>query len=79
MGETEIPEEVFNDFLEEISGKYTMEKYDLFTNNCNNFTDDSVHFLVGEKIPDYITGLPAEVLNTPIGNMLKPIIDNMQN
>lgn len=44
-----------------------MEKYDLFTNNCNNFSDDAVHFLCGEKMPEYITGLPAEVIDTPIG------------
>jgi len=54
-----------------------MEKYDLFTNNCNNFSDECAHFLVGEKLPSYITGLPKEVLDTPIGNMLKPVIDNM--
>lgn len=64
---TELTEDLFNEYLQEISPKYTMDKYDLFNNNCNNFTDDCVHFLVGEHIPDYITGLPAEVLNTPIG------------
>ncbi|KRW99460.1 Thioredoxin-like fold [Pseudocohnilembus persalinus] len=79
IGETEIPEEVFSDYLSEISNKYSMEKYDLFSNNCNNFTEDCVHFLCDSHLPEYITGLPAEVLKTPIGQMIKPIIDNMQN
>lgn len=39
MGKTEIPKEVFVDFLKDISPKYTMAKYDIFKNNCNNFTD----------------------------------------
>ena len=78
MGETEIPQELFLDFLKEINSQFTAEKYDLFMNNCNNFTDTCCEFLVGEKIPNYITGLPKEVLNTPMGKMLKPMIDNMQ-
>lgn len=44
-----------------------MDKYDLFKNNCNNFTDECTHFLTGQHIPDYITGLPDEVLKTPMG------------
>ena len=44
-----------------------MEKYDLFDNNCNNFTDEAAKFLVGKGIPEYITGLPKEILNTPLG------------
>lgn len=63
--------------MAEIASKYTMEKYDLFSNNCNNFTEDCVHFLTDNHLPQYITGLPTEVLNTPIGQMIKPIIDNM--
>lgn len=39
-----------------------METYDLFNNNCNNFSDKCSQFLTGETIPDYITGLPKEVL-----------------
>lgn len=32
-------------------------------------------FLVGVKIPDHITSLPSEVLATPFGNMLRPMLD----
>jgi thiol-disulfide isomerase/thioredoxin len=78
LGETEIPEELFLEFLQEISYKFTSDKYDLFENNCNNFTDACSEFLVGEKIPSYITGLPKEVLATPMGKMIKPMVDNMQ-
>lgn len=32
-------------------------------------------FLVGRAIPDYITSLPRNVLDTPFGQMLKPQLD----
>jgi thiol-disulfide isomerase/thioredoxin len=78
LGETEIPEDLFLEFLTEINYKFTSDKYDLFENNCNNFTDACSEFLVGEKIPTYITGLPKEVLATPMGKMIRPMMDNMQ-
>lgn len=67
MGETEVPEEVFTEFLRDISDRFSMDKYDLFKNNCNNFSDEVVQFLTGKPIPSFITGLPEEVLNTPMG------------
>jgi hypothetical protein len=47
MGETEVPEEVFTEFLRDISERFTLEKYCLFKNNCNNFTDECLQFLTG--------------------------------
>jgi thiol-disulfide isomerase/thioredoxin len=32
-------------------------------------------FLVGKNIPSHITSLPATVLNTPFGQMLRPMLD----
>lgn len=78
LGVTEIPKDMFMDFLREINPKFLPEKYDLFKNNCNNFSDECAQFLVGEKIPSYITGLPEEVLKTPLGKMLQPTITQMQ-
>lgn len=56
MGETEIPLNIFEEFLRSISSKYTMDKYDLFENNCNNFTNECAKFLIGKGIPENITG-----------------------
>lgn len=79
MGHTFIPQSVFHDFLREVSPKYSPDKYDLIHNNCNNFTNEATQFLLGKKIPDFITGLPHEFLKTPFGQMVQPIIQNMQN
>ena len=33
---------------------------------------------MGKGIPEFITGLPADVLQTPMGQMLAPMIENME-
>lgn len=49
----------------------------MLDNNCNNFTDTLCKYLVGKGIPSYITGLPAEFLNSPFGAALRPSIENI--
>ena len=54
-----------------------MDSYDLINKNCNHFTDEAAKFLLGKGIPEYIMGLPGEVFSTPLGAMIKPIIEGM--
>ncbi|KAA8619069.1 thioredoxin [Pyrenophora tritici-repentis] len=75
LGQTSLPMEVILEYLESLKTIYTPESYDLFTHNCNNFSNDFAMFLVGKGIPDHITSLPQTVLNTPFGQMLRPQID----
>eukprot|EP00026_Physarum_polycephalum_P006495 Phypoly_transcript_06539.p1 GENE.Phypoly_transcript_06539~~Phypoly_transcript_06539.p1 ORF type:complete len:512 (+),score=69.70 Phypoly_transcript_06539:146-1681(+) len=75
LGTTEITQEMFEDFLNGLRSKYSMEKYHLLENNCNHFTNECSQFLLGKDIPVHISGLPADVMNTPFGMMLKPMID----
>ena len=79
IGETQIPQDIFHDFLSELSPKFSINNYDLFKNNCNNFAEECCQFLTGSSIPSYVTGLPAEVLNTPLGKIIEPMISNIQN
>lgn len=53
----------------------TLQSYDLFLHNCNNFTQDLAMFLVGKSIPDHIRNLPRQFLETPFGQMIKPQIE----
>ncbi|KAI6840626.1 DUF862-domain-containing protein [Hortaea werneckii] len=75
LGATHLPMETILEYLESLKHIYTLESYDLFAHNCNNFTNDFAMFLVGRGIPDHITSLPKRVLDTPFGQMLKPQID----
>ena len=52
---------------------------DLFTNNCNNFSDEACKFLLGRGIPEDIINLPQEFLATPMGQMLRPMLSQTQD
>ncbi|KAF5330261.1 hypothetical protein D9758_014462, partial [Tetrapyrgos nigripes] len=93
LGDTDIDEETFNEYLDDIKTQYSAENYHLlgpFTSpfallgaqdcsdfNCNSFTNDCATFLTGNPIPDYIKDLPTDFLSTPFGAALRPTIDNM--
>ncbi|KAJ3158355.1 hypothetical protein HDU86_002820 [Geranomyces michiganensis] len=77
MGNTEIPREVFLEYLQELKKVWTADKYHLLDNNCNTFSNELCNFLVGKDIPPHITGLPAEFLNTPFGQSLRPMLEGM--
>lgn len=79
LGTTEIPEDIFTEFLMDINSKFSMQTYDLFKNNCNHFTDECATFLLGTGIPKYIVDLPLEVLKTPMGAMIGNMVSGMQN
>uniref|UniRef100_A0A0D9VMJ2 PPPDE domain-containing protein n=1 Tax=Leersia perrieri TaxID=77586 RepID=A0A0D9VMJ2_9ORYZ len=79
LGETHIPREVFEDYLRDISPRYTAETYRLMTHNCNNFSNEVAQFLVGAGIPDYILNLPNEVMSSPMGPLIMPMIQNLES
>lgn len=79
LGETEVTQEIFEMFLSEISHRFTAQTYDLLAHNCNHFTNECSQFLLGNGIPHEIVDLPNRFLSTPMGAMLRPMLDNMQN
>ncbi|KAK8694093.1 hypothetical protein V6N13_071654 [Hibiscus sabdariffa] len=78
LGVTHVPKDVFEMYLQEISPRYTAETYSLLTHNCNNFSNEVAQFLVGSGIPDYILQLPNEVMSSPMGALLMPMIQNLE-
>ncbi|KAG0168350.1 hypothetical protein DFQ28_004953 [Apophysomyces sp. BC1034] len=53
------------------------EKYHLLDFNCNTFSNELCQFLTGQSVPNHITDLPKEFLETPFGQSLLPMIENM--
>ncbi|KAF5179554.1 Desumoylating isopeptidase [Thalictrum thalictroides] len=78
LGFTHVPKELFEEYLQEISPRYTAETYSLLKHNCNNFSNEVAQFLVGTDIPDYILQLPNEVLNSPMGPLILPMIQQLE-
>ncbi|KUJ22072.1 DUF862-domain-containing protein [Mollisia scopiformis] len=77
LGITNLPMDVIMEYLESLRAVYTEEAYDIWTHNCNNFSNDFATFLLGKGIPSHIANLPQTVLNSPIGRALRPEIDRM--
>uniref|UniRef100_G1NY09 Desumoylating isopeptidase 1 n=1 Tax=Myotis lucifugus TaxID=59463 RepID=G1NY09_MYOLU len=82
VGSTEVTEEIFLEYLSSLGeSQFRMcrgEAYNLFEHNCNTFSNEVAQFLTGRKIPSYITDLPSEVLSTPFGQALRPLLDSIQ-
>ncbi|XP_036938206.1 desumoylating isopeptidase 1-like [Acanthopagrus latus] len=78
LGSTEVTAELFMDYLASLSeSTYGRDKYNVFEHNCNVFSNEVAQFLTGKKIPSYITDLPSEVLSTPFGQALRPLLDSV--
>ncbi|KAL0371191.1 UNVERIFIED_CONTAM: Desumoylating isopeptidase 1 [Sesamum angustifolium] len=78
LGFTHVPKDVFEMYLQEIGPRYTAETYSLLTHNCNNFSNEVAQFLVGASIPDYILNLPNEVISSPMGALILPMIQQLE-
>ncbi|WVZ73165.1 hypothetical protein U9M48_021509 [Paspalum notatum var. saurae] len=80
LGVTHVPRDVFEGYLRDIAPRYTADTYRLLTHNCNNFSHEVAQFLVGDGagVPDYILNLPAEVMSSPMGPLIMPMIQNLE-
>ncbi|CAG9320254.1 unnamed protein product [Blepharisma stoltei] len=79
MGVTNKSLDDFKQFLKCISHRFTMTTYHLIKHNCNNFTDECCRYLVNKRIPSHITGLPEDLLSTPLGRQFAPMIESMSS
>ncbi|KAL6475266.1 hypothetical protein MHYP_G00163060 [Metynnis hypsauchen] len=78
LGDTEVNVDLFTEYLSSLGeSTYRADSYQLFEHNCNSFSNEVAQFLTGRKIPSYITDLPSEVLSTPFGQALRPLIDSI--
>jgi hypothetical protein len=78
LGKTRASQAAFHAFLRSVSHRYTPDNYSLLRHNCNNFSDAAARFLTGDGIPAFITGLPEQALNTPLGAMFRPMLEQME-
>merc|ERR1719265_1935811 len=70
LGTTTRTRAEFEEYLRTITPNWTCGSYSLLTHNCNNFSDTVSQYLVGKRIPSYITSLPRDVAATPMGQQL---------
>lgn len=75
LGKTQLPMHVIQQYLQSLREIYTVEAYNLWKHNCNNFSNDFATFLLGTGIPDHILHMPDAVLQSPLGAMLMPALN----
>ena len=77
FGYTNKTMEEFQSFIKSINSQFTMNTYDVLRHNCNHFTDEALFYLVGKHLPSSILKQHEEILNTPMGQMIRPMLENM--
>ncbi len=76
LGTTSLTMDQMQDYLHRVgAGRFRYDKYHLFDNNCNHFSDALARHLTGRGIPQYILDLPEMVKNSPVAQMIRPIIE----
>jgi len=74
LGTTEITKDIFLQHLQDLGqSTFRGSLYDLFTHNCNSFSNEISQFLISQGIPTFILDLPQTVLNTPLGQILSQV------
>lgn len=61
-----------------VSFIFSGAEYSLSRHNCNNFSEELAQFLCGVSIPKYILELPDILLSTPLGQTLRPLIEQLE-
>ena len=62
------------------TGFYSAHDYDLLHRNCNNFSHDAARFglRLPKGVPDWILQVPQRFLSSPMGQMVRPMLEQMQ-
>ncbi|EJK64077.1 hypothetical protein THAOC_15223 [Thalassiosira oceanica] len=82
IGHTSVSQQEFEDWCRAraADGSFSFTSYDFFRNNCNNFSEVASKNGLGltSGVPSYILEMPEKVLSSPMGQLLRPMLDNMQ-
>ncbi|BGO90999.1 hypothetical protein NBRC10512_005906 [Rhodotorula toruloides] len=76
-GVTHLDKETFLEYIEGLRETYTADAYHILEFNCNTFTNDVLSFLNSSSIPSYILSQPSEIMSTPFGAQMRPMIEQM--
>ena len=62
-------------------GRFSVTSYDLLTRNCNNFTEEAARegLRLNRGVPSWILEVPQKFLSSPMGMMVRPMLEQMQS
>lgn len=82
LGRTSLTRAQFENWCFQVmqSGLYSATSYDLLRRNCNNFSHDAALQGLGlqKGVPQWILDVPQRFLSSPMGQLVRPMLQNMQ-
>lgn len=81
LGTTRVTQQQFEAWCSTTgSAKFHAYSYDLLQRNCNNFTHEAAieGLKLSQGIPDWILHVPQRFLSSPMGMMVRPMLEQMQ-
>lgn len=62
------------------SGEFSMQRYDLLNHNCNDFCQVALTqgLKLNQGVPGWILDVPRRFVSSPMGQMVRPMLENMQ-
>lgn len=74
VGTTMLDEATRAELLSDLALQYQAESYNLLNHNCNHFSDAFCQLLTGNGIPSSVLDQAKDLLSTPMGQMLMPMM-----
>jgi hypothetical protein len=81
LGITTVSQTAFDDWCRGVaSRKYNAATYDLLHRNCNHFSHDAAlqGLKLNQGVPSWILEVPHKFLSSPMGQMIRPMLEQMQ-
>jgi len=81
IGKTRVSQRQFEHWCATVAASdYSPTSYDLLHKNCNNFADFALRdgLRLNSGVPDWVLDVPQTFLSSPLGAMLRPMLQNMQ-
>ena len=78
FGTTTKTEAALIEYLRLASPRFTVTTYDVFSHNCNNFSDEVARFLTGQAVPERILNMANEALSTRRGKALRGLLEGLE-
>lgn len=76
MGTTLKTVDEVHAFLSSVGSEFSENAYDLIKNNCNHFSNKLLGFLCDKAVPEHILNQGKEFLETDLGKMFAPLLQN---
>lgn len=59
----------------DLAQNFKVGNYDIFSRNCNHFSDAVCKFLLNRQLPEEVLRQPEQLLSSPVTSLLRPLLN----